>query len=241
MSERARMGRLGAAGRSTRSIAAEDDIVLAVDERPHIQALERAQGYLKLANGRALIGHGHTYKRHGTTTLFAALNIATGEVQARHYKRRRRREQQVAEQILAQTARQGRQDARQVGLDEEAAADRERAQRLADSKLFLETGIDPTPATAPDVGTQGLPRQAVPPAGDPTTEGIVSTPTAGASPSGIPIPVRGQSSALFITPSKSESICESPQPLSSTVSPSGVDAQLSHPLATPSPSESTNG
>ena len=70
----------------------EDAIVLAVDEKPHIQALERAQGYLKLANGRSLIGHGHTYKRHGTTTLFAALDVATGEVQARHYKRRRRRE-----------------------------------------------------------------------------------------------------------------------------------------------------
>jgi transposase len=70
----------------------EDAIVLAVDEKPHIQALERAQGYLKLKDGRSLIGHGHTYKRHGTTTLFAALNVATGEVQARHYKRRRRRE-----------------------------------------------------------------------------------------------------------------------------------------------------
>ena len=66
--------------------------MLAVDEKPHIQALERAQGYLKLPNGRALIGHGHTYKRHGTTTLFAALNVASGEVQAGHYERRRRRE-----------------------------------------------------------------------------------------------------------------------------------------------------
>ena len=70
----------------------EDAIVLAVDEKPQIQALERAQGYLKLKNGRSLLGHGHTYKRHGTTTLFAALNVATGEVQTRHYKRRRRRE-----------------------------------------------------------------------------------------------------------------------------------------------------
>jgi transposase len=70
----------------------EDAIVLAIDEKPQIQALERAQGYLKLPNGRSLTGHGSTYKRHGTTTLFAALNVATGEVQARHYKRRRRRE-----------------------------------------------------------------------------------------------------------------------------------------------------
>jgi len=41
-------------------------IVLCVDEKPSIQALERAQGYLKLPNGRALTGQSHDYKRHGT-------------------------------------------------------------------------------------------------------------------------------------------------------------------------------
>ena len=41
------------------------------------QALERAQGYLKLPNGRALTGQSHDYKLHGTTTLFAALEVAT--------------------------------------------------------------------------------------------------------------------------------------------------------------------
>jgi len=68
----------------------EGALVIAVDEKPHIQALERAQGYLKLANGRALGGQAHQYTRHGTSTLFAALDIACGEVMARHYKRRRR-------------------------------------------------------------------------------------------------------------------------------------------------------
>ncbi len=68
----------------------ENAVVLAVDEKPHIQALERAQGYLKLPNGRALRGFSHDYKRHGTTTLFAALDVATGEVRAGHYARRRR-------------------------------------------------------------------------------------------------------------------------------------------------------
>jgi transposase len=65
-------------------------IVLAVDEKPHIQALERAQGYLRLPNGRALTGQSHEYKRHGTSTLFAALNVATGKVHGAHYHRRRR-------------------------------------------------------------------------------------------------------------------------------------------------------
>ena len=68
----------------------DNAIVLAVDEKPSIQALERAQGYLKLPNGRAITGQSHDYKRHGTTTLFAALDVARGEVIARHYKRRRR-------------------------------------------------------------------------------------------------------------------------------------------------------
>jgi transposase len=68
----------------------DNAVVLSVDEKPHIQALERAQGWLKLPNGRAITGYAHEYKRHGTTTLFAALNVATGEVQACHTRRRRR-------------------------------------------------------------------------------------------------------------------------------------------------------
>ena len=55
-------------------------IVLCADEKPSLQALERTQGYLKLPNGRALTGQSHDYKRHGTTTLFAALEVATGRV-----------------------------------------------------------------------------------------------------------------------------------------------------------------
>lgn len=68
----------------------ENAVVLSVDEKPAIQALERAQGWLKLPNGRALSGFSHEYKRHGTTTLFAALDVATGRVKADHFKRRRR-------------------------------------------------------------------------------------------------------------------------------------------------------
>lgn len=70
----------------------ENAVVLAVDEKPHIQALERAQGWLRLPDGKALTGFSHGYKRHGTTTLFAALEVATGHVTAGHYPRRRRRE-----------------------------------------------------------------------------------------------------------------------------------------------------
>jgi transposase len=70
----------------------DNALVLCVDEKPCIQALERAQGWIRLPNGRALSGFAHEYKRHGTTTLFAALNVASGLVHAGHYRRRRRRE-----------------------------------------------------------------------------------------------------------------------------------------------------
>ena len=68
----------------------ENAIVICVDEKPSIQALERAQGYLKLPNGRALSGRSHDYKRNGTSTLFAAFEVATGKVTTAHKSRRRR-------------------------------------------------------------------------------------------------------------------------------------------------------
>jgi transposase len=70
----------------------EHAVVISVDEKPAIQALERAQGWLRLPDGKAVQGFSHEYKRHGTTTLFAALEVATGMVQVGHYPRRRRRE-----------------------------------------------------------------------------------------------------------------------------------------------------
>ena len=70
----------------------ENALLLCVDEKPSIQALEGAQGFLRLPNGKAVNGFSHCYKRHGTTTLFAALDVATGQVRTGHYRRRRRRE-----------------------------------------------------------------------------------------------------------------------------------------------------
>lgn len=70
----------------------ENALVICVDEKPHIQALERAQGWLRLPNGKAITGYNHEYKRHGTTTLFAALEVASGLVKTGHFNRRRRRE-----------------------------------------------------------------------------------------------------------------------------------------------------
>ncbi len=68
----------------------ENAVVLCVDEKPNIQALERAQGWLRLPDGKAITGYNHEYKRHGTSNLFTALTVATGQVRAKHYARKRR-------------------------------------------------------------------------------------------------------------------------------------------------------
>jgi hypothetical protein len=57
----------------------ENAIVLSVDEKTSIQALERTQLPLPLRQGRAA-RHTHDYKRRGVLDLYAALNVATGEV-----------------------------------------------------------------------------------------------------------------------------------------------------------------
>jgi transposase len=57
----------------------QNAIVLSVDEKTQIQALERTQLPLPLCEGRAR-RHTHDYKRHGVVDLYAALNVANGEV-----------------------------------------------------------------------------------------------------------------------------------------------------------------
>jgi len=90
-------------------------VILSVDEKSQIQALDRTQPGLPIKPGR--VGTmTHDYKRHGTTTLFAALEVATGQVQTGHYARRRRREfLDFMNEVLA--AQSGPQTAIHVILD----------------------------------------------------------------------------------------------------------------------------
>jgi transposase len=66
-------------------------IVLSVDEKSQIQALDRTQPGLPLKKGRAGTMT-HDYKRHGTTTLFAALDVLDGTVIGRNMQRHRHQE-----------------------------------------------------------------------------------------------------------------------------------------------------
>jgi len=63
-------------------------VVLGVDEKSQIQALERTQPLLPLGLGY-VAGVTHDYRRHGTTTLFAALDTASGTVLSRCRRRHR--------------------------------------------------------------------------------------------------------------------------------------------------------
>lgn len=66
-------------------------VVLSVDEKSQIQALDRTQPGLPMKRGRAGTMT-HDYKRHGTTTLFAALNVLDGTVIGSNMQRHRHQE-----------------------------------------------------------------------------------------------------------------------------------------------------
>lgn len=55
-------------------------IVLCVDEKPSIQALERKTGFVMTNSQKVVQAYKSTYKRHGTLNLFAALEVSTGHV-----------------------------------------------------------------------------------------------------------------------------------------------------------------
>jgi transposase len=69
----------------------EHALVFSCDEKSQIQALDRTQPGLPIKKGRAATMT-HDYKRNGTTSLFAALNIATGEVIGTCMKKHRHQE-----------------------------------------------------------------------------------------------------------------------------------------------------
>jgi transposase len=66
-------------------------LVLCVDEKSQIQALDRTQPLLPMRPGQAE-RRTHDYRRHGTTTLFAALDVQTGEVIGQCHRRHRSEE-----------------------------------------------------------------------------------------------------------------------------------------------------
>jgi transposase len=70
----------------------QNALVISVDEKPSIQAIERATGYVETSNGKIVQGLKSTYKRHGTLNLFAALEVATGAIHTQTTQLKRRAE-----------------------------------------------------------------------------------------------------------------------------------------------------
>lgn len=80
----------------------QNALVLSVDEKPSIQALERARGYVQTSSGKIVQGMKSTYKRHGTINLFAALEVATGIIRGKTTQTKKRADfQAFMDEVIA--------------------------------------------------------------------------------------------------------------------------------------------
>ncbi|MFQ5348833.1 MAG: IS630 family transposase [Thermoanaerobaculia bacterium] len=108
----------------------DNAMVLCVDEKTQIQALDRTQPLLQLRPGQ-VERRTHDYKRHGTASLYAAFDIATGEVMGRVTKRHRSKEfLAFLRQIDQQTP---------AGLDLHIVLDNSSTHKTETVTRFLET------------------------------------------------------------------------------------------------------
>jgi transposase len=77
-------------------------LVLSVDEKPSIQAIQRPSGYVETDNGAVVRAMKSTYKRNGTLNLFAALEIASGQVHVQTTEQKKREDfRRFLEAIIA--------------------------------------------------------------------------------------------------------------------------------------------
>ena len=78
-------------------------LVISIDEKPSIQAIERPAGFVHTLSGKIVRGLKSTYKRHGTINLFAALNVATGNIQSKMTATKKRPDfQGFLEEVVAE-------------------------------------------------------------------------------------------------------------------------------------------
>ena len=89
-------------------------VVFSFDEKSQIQALDRTQPGLPMKKGRCATMT-HDYKRHGTTTVFAALNMATGEVVGKTYRKHRHQEVLRFSARSRKDSTQGTRDSHRLG------------------------------------------------------------------------------------------------------------------------------
>ena len=122
----------------------EHALVLSVDEKSQIQALDRTQPGLPMKKGRGATMT-HDYKRNGTTTLFAALDTATGEVYGLCQQRHRHQEWLRFLRMIDQTVPAGKQI--YLICDNYATHKHERVQRWLEKHKRFHVRFTPTSAS----------------------------------------------------------------------------------------------
>jgi len=118
--------------------------VLSVDEKSQLQALDRTQPGLPMKKGRGTTMT-HDYKRNGTTTLFAALDTATGEVYGLCQQRHRHQEWLRFLRMIDQTVPAGKQI--YLICDNYATHKHERVQRWLEKHERFHVRFTPTSAS----------------------------------------------------------------------------------------------
>ena len=122
----------------------EHALVLSVDEKSQIQALDRTQPGLPMKKGRGATMT-HDYKRNGTTTLFAALDTATGEVYGLCQQRHRHQEWLHFLRMIDQTVPAGKEI--YLICDNYATHKHERVQRWLQKHPRFHVRFTPTSAS----------------------------------------------------------------------------------------------
>ena len=122
----------------------ENAAVFSFDEKSSIQALDRTQPGLPMKKGRCGTAT-HDYKRHGATSLFAALNLASGEVVGRSFRRHRHQEVLRFLREVERTA-PPEQDVHIV-LDNHATHKHEKVRKWVERKKRVHLHFTPTSAS----------------------------------------------------------------------------------------------
>jgi transposase len=122
----------------------EHALVLSVDEKSQIQALDRTQPGLPLKKGRSQTMT-HDYKRNGTTTLFAALNVANGEVFGLCQEKHRHQEWLKFLRMIDQTVPAGKEI--YLICDNYSTHKHERVQRWLEKHKRFHVRFTPTSAS----------------------------------------------------------------------------------------------
>ena len=122
----------------------EHALVLSVDEKSQIQALDRTQPGLPMKKGRGATMT-HDYKRNGTTTLFAALNVASGEIYGLCQQRHRHQEWLKFLRMIDQTVPAGKEI--YLICDNYSTHKHERVQRWLEKHKRFHVRFTPTSAS----------------------------------------------------------------------------------------------